>query len=53
MTNRVYISQNSTYKEAVAKNYFSNRTLKVIELENGIAMPFGKDKGGIYDSTQI
>lgn len=53
MTNRVYISQNSTYKEAVAKNYFSDRTLKVVELENGIAMPFGKEKGGIYDSKSL
>lgn len=53
MTKRVYISQASTYKKAVAENYLSDRVLEIQELDFGIAMPYGEQKGGIYDSQSL
>ncbi len=53
MTKRVYISQTNTYKEAVAKNYLQDISLKTQELDDGIAMPYDKQKGGIYDSKSL
>lgn len=58
MTKRVYISQVSTYKEAVAKNYFYNRTLEVQEIDLGIAMPYNDGYnqniyGGVYKNGSL
>ena len=53
MTKRIYISQESTYKEAVAKNYLQDKRLTTKELDFGIAIPNGKQKGGIYDSNSL
>lgn len=53
MTKRLYISQENTYQQAVATNYFSDRMLKTRELENGIALPCDKEKGGIYDNQSL
>ena len=53
MTKRLYISQENTYQQAVATNYFSDRMLKTRELENSIALPCDKEKGGIYDNQSL
>ena len=48
MTKRLYISQDSTYKEAVSRDYFSDRKLKVQEFDDIVAVPDSTMKGGIY-----